>query len=50
MLGGSETFNSFLRKAQQVRGQELLDAVGCWDSLRGGEGRLPGLGGACRGS
>ncbi|KAK4825036.1 hypothetical protein QYF61_023040 [Mycteria americana] len=26
MLGGSETFNSFLRKAQQVRGQELLDA------------------------
>ena len=29
MLGGSETFNSFLRKAQQVRGQELLAVVGC---------------------
>lgn len=42
MLGGSETFNSFLRKAQQVRGLEPLEVVGCWGSLHGGECWEPG--------
>lgn len=28
MLGGSETFNSFLRKAQQVRGQSCGEGLG----------------------